>query len=110
MNVPTWEELTQFNQGKPFFGGYVRELRIAKKMSLRSAAEQSGVSASFWSDMEHGRIHVPKETLAKVAEVLGTTSVTLRLHQERLDHELKLWLDKHPKVVQWLRALAEKER
>lgn len=110
MKVPPFEELKEFTQGKPFFGKYLRDLRMEKKLSILTAARKGFLEPGFWSDLEHGRIYASKETLSKIGLSLEVSPVMLRLTQERLDHEYELWLAKYPGVATWLKALADKER
>lgn len=63
------------------FGERVRELREAKKMTLRALAKALGVSAPFVSDVEHGR-RMPSD-VAKWASVLGVEERSLSVLDER---------------------------
>lgn len=110
MKVPPFEELKAFSDGKPFFGAYLREIRMEKKLSIITAARKAFLEPQFWSDLEHGRIYASKETLTRIGLALETSPVTLRCTQERLDHEYTLWLAKFPGVIQWLKDLAKKKR
>src|SRR5205085_11108705 len=50
------------------FGQYLRELRRVRRLTLREVEEQSGVSNSYLSQVEHGRIRQPSpHVLQKLA-------------------------------------------
>ena len=54
------------------FGELLKELRLKHNLSIREAARKAGISAPYFSDMEHGRKSAPsREVLRKVIEVLG---------------------------------------
>ena len=51
------------------FGTYLRELRRARRLTLREVQEKSGVSNSYLSQVENGRILQPSpHVLQKLAE------------------------------------------
>jgi transcriptional regulator with XRE-family HTH domain len=54
-------------------GSRIRELRIRRAMTLRAVAEAVGVTATSVSFWETGRSYPRHETLAKLAQVLGTS-------------------------------------
>ena len=57
------------------FGEYVRQLRFAKRLTLREFCRLAGLDPSNWSKIERG-LHQPpkgKEVLISVAEALGVT-------------------------------------
>src|SRR5689334_2837536 len=50
------------------FGRYLRELRQVRRLTLREVEEQSGVSNSYLSQVENGRIRQPSpHVLQKLA-------------------------------------------
>jgi transcriptional regulator with XRE-family HTH domain len=54
------------------FGAYLRDLRRVRRLTLRAVEEQSGVSNSYLSQVEHGHIHQPSpHVLQKLAAVYG---------------------------------------
>lgn len=54
------------------FGLYLRDLRRVHRLTLREVEEQSGVSNSYLSQVENGRIHQPSpHVLQKLAAVYG---------------------------------------
>ena len=53
-------------------GYFLRWQREQVKKSLRGVAEEAGVSAPFWSDLEHGRHWMEPTRYAAVAKALGT--------------------------------------
>ena len=62
-------------------GTVLREAREAKSLTLRALANKVGVSAPFWSDVEHGRRY-PSDLLV-VATVLGIDVAVLKAADER---------------------------
>ena len=51
------------------FGQYLRELRRVRRLTLRQVEEQSGVSNSYLSQVEHGHIRQPSpRVLQQLAE------------------------------------------
>ena len=55
------------------FGGVLHEKRLAKGYSLRKFAEMIGVSPTYLSQVENGKVDTPPtvERVRKMAEVLG---------------------------------------
>jgi transcriptional regulator with XRE-family HTH domain len=54
------------------FGAYLRDLRRVRRLTLRAVEEQSGVSNSYLSQVEHGHIRQPSpHVLQKLAAVYG---------------------------------------
>jgi transcriptional regulator with XRE-family HTH domain len=53
------------------FGDYLREVRLSRRMGLRTCAEAVGLAAGHWSNIEHARVTPPAEPIiVKMAEVL----------------------------------------
>lgn len=104
------EELQAFNEGRPFFGKFLRECRIDMELTLITAAKSCGINPFEWSDIEHGRRSATLKELESIAQALHTSMRTLVLAKERLDQEQEVWLQKHPKIVQWLKDISNKER
>ena len=62
----------------PLFGSYLRDLRRARRLTLRVVEEQSGVSNSYLSQVENGHIRQPSPyILQKLAEAYGVAYETL---------------------------------
>src|SRR5260370_33378010 len=59
-------------------GKRVRSVRQGRKLTLRTLAQQSGLSTRFLSDLEAGRANLSVVSLAAVAEALGETPARLR--------------------------------
>ncbi len=53
------------NRSKKGFGGRVRELRLAKKISLRKFAKQIGISPTYLSKIEREEFPPPAEEKVK---------------------------------------------
>ncbi|GAA2514347.1 cupin domain-containing protein [Winogradskya consettensis] len=72
--MTTPENLTTDTAGfERKLGTYIRELRLERKVSLRSLAAESGVSVSFLSQVERGEASPSIATLMKIAKALGQT-------------------------------------
>jgi len=61
------------SEDKQHFGTLLRETRIAKGFSLRKFAEKVGVSPTYLSMIEQGKVERPPtaERVRKMAELLG---------------------------------------
>lgn len=59
--------------GKETFGTYLRKLRLAKGVGLRSFAKQTGLLPSNLSAIESGRVNPPRhaDALKRIAKGLG---------------------------------------
>jgi XRE family aerobic/anaerobic benzoate catabolism transcriptional regulator len=58
-------------------GKRVRSVRQGRKLTLRSLAQQSGLSMRFLSDLEAGRANLSVVSLAAVADALGESPARL---------------------------------
>lgn len=59
-------------------GGYLRKLREGNGFTLRAAADLAGVSNSYLSQIEGGRVVVPSvPVLDRIAKAYGTTALTI---------------------------------
>src|SRR5260370_7283447 len=58
-------------------GKRVRSVRQGRKLTLRTLAQQSGLSTRFLSDLEAGRANLSVVSLAAVAEALGESPARL---------------------------------
>lgn len=54
-------------------GAHIRHLRMARHLSLRGFAAQTGFSPSFISQLENGQVSPSLGSLQKIAEALGVT-------------------------------------
>jgi transcriptional regulator with XRE-family HTH domain len=59
--------------GEPQLGGYIRELRLKRNMSLRALAADADVSVSFLSQVERGTASPSIASLMRIAKSLGQT-------------------------------------
>jgi transcriptional regulator with XRE-family HTH domain len=78
----------------------LRTLREARQISLRSLAEQTGFSASFLSQIEHGQASPSIGSMEKIAAALGVTLAQFFRHAEgtqgvviRRDHRDRMNLE-----------------
>jgi len=58
-------------------GERLREIRTARRCTLREVAERAGLSESFLSQVERGRASASIESLRKIADGLGVTMADL---------------------------------
>jgi XRE family transcriptional regulator, regulator of sulfur utilization len=54
-------------------GATLKNLRKERKLTLKALAEQTGVSISFLSQVEHGKSSVTLESLKKIADALNVS-------------------------------------
>jgi transcriptional regulator with XRE-family HTH domain len=79
-------------------GEAIREVRLAKGLTLRQLAKKLGVSAPFLSDVEHDRRRPARDRFPKLAKILGVdleylTQSDPRTLEERvanLEHRVKM--------------------
>lgn len=64
-------------------GQFVREKRMAAKLSLRELAERVKVTAPFLSDVELGRRFPKEDTLSAIASALETTVEEMKKYDAR---------------------------
>ena len=104
------------------FGSYLKSLRLAKGMGLRTFAEKLGVQPSNLSDIEHGKKTPPRdpERLAQIAQILGiqrNSEEWGKLHDlsiadspERIAPDLVEYSEKNSQVIPLLlRATARRK-
>lgn len=75
-------------------GSKLRELRKARKLSLKQLAGRSGCSTSYLSMVENGKVDPGISRLKKIADALRVTIVDL--FQE--NHNSKVVIQKHERV------------
>lgn len=68
-------------------GDYLREQRLAAKLSLRQLAEQAGVSNPYLSQIERGLRRPSAEVLQQIAKALRISAETLYVRAGILDPE-----------------------
>lgn len=84
------------------FGFALRQFRTKRNVSLRSCAEQVGISAPYLSDIELGRRHPSERILQEIARVLEVPVDDLRHFDDRLPvEELKRLVSENP---DWLKV------
>ena len=79
----------RFDVGKTVgsLGDYLREQRLAAKLSLRQLAEQTGVSNPYLSQIERGLRRPSAEVLQQLAKALRVSAETLYVHAGILNLE-----------------------
>jgi transcriptional regulator with XRE-family HTH domain len=92
-------------------GQHIRELREKKDISLREFAKQLGnLSAAFVSDVELGRRFPSEDVLAKMANLLDTSTAELKKFDSRPPvEELKRLAASDPTFGFALRRVVEKK-
>lgn len=93
----------------PALGERLRELRLARRLSLRALAEAAGLkSAAFVADVERGFRHPSAEVLAALAAVLGEPLESLQQLDLRVPlRELREMTARNPAWAAALRRLVE---
>lgn len=89
-------------------GDAVRYLREKRGLTLRALASAVGVSAPFLSDLEHNRRRTDR--LEGFAKALGVEEAVLKRFDNRVEPELKDWLEKNPDLVTLLREVRAEGR
>lgn len=84
-------------------GQTIRELREKRGWSLRKMAKVVGVSAPFLCDVEHDRRKTDR--LDEIAVVLEVEPEKLRVLDNRVTADLKLWIEQNYPVLVLLRKM-----
>ena len=81
--------MAKFGVGKTVesLGDYLREQRLAAKLSVRQLAEQAGVSNPYLSQIERGLRKPSAEVLQQIAKALRISAETLYIRAGILDPE-----------------------
>jgi transcriptional regulator with XRE-family HTH domain len=78
------------------------------RVTVRGFAEQMGVTAPFWSDVEHGRRLLSPEQLRKAAKLLGVAYKDLAKRKNGPDKKTRELLKAHPEIEEMLRRRAHR--
>jgi len=90
------------------FGEFVRNQRKQRGLSLRAAAQQTGVNAAYLSRVEVGKVAPSDQLIRLLSKVLSCEEDELLLLAGRLPAELRIMIEKEPrKVTAALRKLGE---
>jgi transcriptional regulator with XRE-family HTH domain len=91
----TSERQTVMTAQRPKFGTFIRDRRTAKGYSLRRFAELVGVSPTYLSHVEQGKVDSPPtaDRIQKMAELLGESADELIAMAGRVPEDL-------PKIIQ----------
>jgi transcriptional regulator with XRE-family HTH domain len=99
------------NQETPF-GGRVRELRQAKRLTLRDVAAKVGINFTYLSKIENGRLDFsdyPSEKLIrKLAKALGGDTDELLLLAEKVPDRIRRRVIERPDAFQKIALLNDK--
>jgi len=85
----------------PPFGDLIRELRLAKGYSLRKFATLVGISPTYLSHVEQGKVDTPPtvERVAKMAELLGENADELIAAAGRMPEDLAPIIRRSPEEM-----------
>jgi transcriptional regulator with XRE-family HTH domain len=86
-------------------GSRLRELRLAKKLSLRQLGSQLGVSATYINQLEHDVTRPSDTRLCQLADILDTDLDTLTLLANRIPADILDKLQQNPTLLTHIRAL-----
>lgn len=88
------------DRSKPF-GDLIREKRLAKGYSLRKFAELVGISPTYLSHVEQGKVDTPPtvERLRKMAELLGENPDELIAAAGRMPEDLAPIIRRSPEEM-----------
>lgn len=87
-------------------GAYLRELRLRKRKSLKQAAPDLDLSASYLSKLENGKLVPPTETTEKLARYYGVDPESMNAMAGRLPDDVVTILQGNPDEA--IRLLREK--
>jgi transcriptional regulator with XRE-family HTH domain len=90
-------------KGRQKFGEYLRSLRVGKKISQKSAAEQAEISAPYLAQVENGQRNPPSRSkLSKLAKVYGVAPQEVWQEAEFAETNQKaLYKSLDPSRIQW---------
>ena len=87
------------------FGDRIKELREAKRISIRELARRTDVSAMHISNLEKGKINASPELLVKIANELDADADELLHLADRVDPEvIDVIQSNHQAVPSFLRS------
>jgi transcriptional regulator with XRE-family HTH domain len=87
------------------FGPTVREMREARNLGLRAAAEHLGISPAYLSRIERGKERPPKpELIKKIARLLGGDADLLFRLGTTTDPDIAEYMNLVPNVPEFLRT------
>jgi transcriptional regulator with XRE-family HTH domain len=87
------------------FGQTVREMREARNLGLRAAAEHLGISPAYLSRIERGKERPPKpELIKKIARLLGGDADLLFRLGTSTDPDIAEYMNLVPNVPEFLRT------
>jgi len=86
---------------KPKFGTFVRERRTSKGYSLRRFAELVGVSPTYLSHVEQGKVDSPPtaDRVRRMAELLGESTDELMAMAGRLPDDVRDIIQTQPEAM-----------
>lgn len=86
-------------------GPKLRELRLAKRLTLREVADQLGTSATFVHHLECDVTRPSEERLTQLAKVLDADFDELNLLTDRIPADVLGKLKERPELLNRLRTL-----
>jgi transcriptional regulator with XRE-family HTH domain len=92
---------TPLNSPDPKFGAFVRDRRTAKGFSLRKFAELVGISPTYLSHIEQGKVETPPtaERVAQMARILDENADVMIAMAGRVSDDLPGIIRSQPEAV-----------
>lgn len=87
------------------FGSTLRWLREQYRMTINMVSKKIGVTAQYWSDVEHDRVRLEWDRMVQVAEVFHVDPHQLKMRVGTLSKEAREFMENNPKLVDLLREL-----
>jgi len=87
------------------FGNTLRWCREQRRMTIVTFAKKLGISAQFWSDVEHERKTLTWDRMVLVARILNVDPNQLKVRVGTMSKENREFLEKNPEIVELLREL-----
>jgi transcriptional regulator with XRE-family HTH domain len=86
---------------QPKFGTFLRERRTAKGYSLRRFAELVGISPTYLSHVEQGKVESPPtaDRIQRMAELLGMNADELTAMAGRVPEDLQKIIQSQPEAL-----------
>ena len=95
------------------FGERIRELRLAKNLGQRALADKVGVSFTYISKVENGKLdfgdYPSEELIHKLAKALGADTDELLLLAEKIPDEIKNRVLERPDAFRKIAQLDDDE-
>jgi transcriptional regulator with XRE-family HTH domain len=92
------------------FGDILKTCRLESGIGLRELARMIRISPGYLSDVEHGRVPPPSETvIVALAQTLGVDKKILLNAAKKVDPELSEYVLEHPEAADFFRMAKRQE-